>query len=276
MRGSKELDNFEVLGVNKNSSLEEIKLAYENKVKNIDRQVMNERNAKAFKKVLKDAYDGIISNKSVLNESGHPLDSTTVMNKDEIDELLHSAEDDYYDDDYDDYDDDYDDYDDYEEEKVKKRVKKKRRSSSSTSSRKKRKGKDDDDRERSKNKKKNDIEKESKKHHHKEESNGLLSIFLIPLKLLAVPIIIVLSVIILILDLISVAVWIVSKVLLIASIAVASVYGYQVYIGSAPMRYDLFAACGAAFILGILLPLIIKIFRAPLKEINNSLKDFVF
>ncbi|MDS0526987.1 DUF1700 domain-containing protein [Clostridium sp. SHJSY1] len=266
------MDNFEVLGVNKNSSLEEIKLAYENKVKDIDRQVTNEKNAEAFKKVLKDAYDGIISNKSSMNENGQALGNTTVMSKDEIDELLDSTKDEF-EEDY--YDDNYD----YEETRVNKKTRK-RRSSSGSSSKKRSKGKDDEyDKEKSKNRKRKkdkDYKEEHDKHHHKEESSGIFSFLMIPLKILVIPIIIVLSIIILILEVISIAVWIVSKVLFIASIAVASVYGYQVYTGSAPMRYDLFAACGAAFILGILLPLITKIFRAPLKEINNSLKDFVF
>jgi uncharacterized membrane protein len=255
------MDNYEVLGVGKNSSKEEIKLAYENKVKNIDEQVVNKKNADAFKKVLKEAYDGISSSSSALNNNGQASENTMVMSKEELNKLLDSAKE----------EDEYNYYDDYQDKKSSKKREKKT-SSSSGKNKKKKHGNNGKSKENSNNRKR----KSDGETDHEKEELGLLSILLIPFKILALPVIIVLSVIIFILDLISAAIWIVSKVLLVASVAAASIYGYQVYTGSADIRYDVIAACGAAFIASICLPLVPKVLTKPLKLINDTLKDFVF
>jgi uncharacterized membrane protein len=230
--------------------------------------VTNKKNADAFKKVLKDAYDGIISDNLGLNESGHALSGTAVMSKDEINKLLEFSE-------VEEYAEEEEGYNDYRKDN-----KKSKRKSSSSTRNKKKKPDDSNDNRKSKedyrDKRRKDKSEEDYTKNHKKEELGVSSILLIPFKILVLPIIIFLSVIIIILDFVSLAVWIVSKVLLVASIAVASIYGYLVYTGSAEIRYDLFAACGVAFVLSVFLPLITKIFRAPLKSINNTLKDFVF
>ena len=62
---------------------------------------------------------------------------------------------------------------------------------------------------------------------------------------------------------------------MIASIAGASIHGYQVYIGHA-IQYKIFILCAIGFIVALFLPSILNILPNILEGINNRLKRFVF
>ena len=69
--------------------------------------------------------------------------------------------------------------------------------------------------------------------------------------------------------------WIASKVIIIASIAGASIHGYQIYIGHA-VQYKIFILCAIGFIVSLFLPSILRVLPRILEGINNRLKRFVF
>lgn len=234
------MDNYEILGVSKDSSMEEIQDAYEWKLKQIDKEVVNEKNAEAFKKVLHDAYEGLMKNNCDEN--------TIVMTKEEFNRLImEEEENDYYD-------------DEKSRREIKSKKSKKKRNSRN------KKASNDNSRNR---REKTDYRE------YKKESDFPWYLEL-PLKILALPIIIVLSVILFIFDTINIALWAVTKLLIIGSIAVAAIHGYQIYSGISLIRYDIFAACAAVFIISIILPAILRISPKPLEIINNKLKAFVF
>ena len=104
---------------------------------------------------------------------------------------------------------------------------------------------------------------------------NLFSIVLLPLKIMIVPIIIVLSILLILLKLISFATWIVSKVLIVAAIAVTSIHGYQIYMG-ATMDIRIFVVAAAVGISSIFIPYIVKTVPTIIEAINNKLKDFAF
>ena len=90
-----------------------------------------------------------------------------------------------------------------------------------------------------------------------------------------VPIIIVLSILLILLKLISFATWIVSKVLIVAAIAVTSIHGYQIYMG-ATMDIRIFVVAAAVGISSIFIPYIVKTVPTIIEAISNKLKDFAF
>lgn len=257
------MNSYEILGVNKDSSLEEIKKAYEGKVKKIDEEVVDEKKSKAFKKVLTDAYNELAISKNV-------DESTIVMSKEEFYKL--SEDDDYYydNDEYEDdyYDDDYeyDDEDDYSDRYYEEKNKRKRSSSSSRNKNKRKRRKD-----------KMPSEDEEKYNHYDREHDIDMPWYIaLPLKVVAFPVIVILSIIIMIMDVLNMALWIVTKLLIIGSVAVAAIHGYQIYSGISLIKYEIFAACLGVFVVSIILPLIFKTIPKPLKIINNKLKAFVF
>lgn len=244
------MDSYKILGVNCDSTLEEINKAYEEKLQQINNEVVNEKNAEAFKKVLKEAYDELTKERS--NED------TLVMSKEEFNRFLEEEQEDY--DDY--YEDDY--Y--YNEVDDKEKYKRKRRTSRSKGRRKKEK------REPSR------VREEERDYRREFDDNDIdLPWYIsIPLKIAALPFIIILSIIVMIMDILNVALWTVTKILILGSVAVAAIYGYQVYSNMAIVRYEIFAGCAAVFILSIILPLVFKTMSKPLKVMNNKLKAFVF
>ncbi|MBP3915633.1 MAG: molecular chaperone DnaJ, partial [Clostridium sp.] len=107
-------------------------------------------------------------------------------------------------------------------------------------------------------------------------SNGILNLLLIPLKVLALPIIAILSILIFICRIISISSWLVAKGIIVGVIAIAAIHGYRIYIGEVAKEYNVFIACGIGFVVSIFLPSIIRIVPNTLQGINNSLKGFVF
>lgn len=248
------MDNYEILGVDKDSSMEEIKNAYETKIKQIDNEVSNKKNAEAFKKVLKDAYDSLITDNS--NEN------TLIMTKEEFEELSKKEEEEYYDDyGYDDYD--YYDEDEYEEDRRRRKERNKREKR----------------RKRQKRNRDKDYEDERDRRYdsYNEEREDFLPWYIkLPLKILALPFVIIFSVILFIFDIINAALWAVTKILIVASIVAAGGLIYLYYNGMLELRTDLLTVCGAVFLVSIILPAIVKAIPKPLQIINNKLKAFVF
>lgn len=107
-------------------------------------------------------------------------------------------------------------------------------------------------------------------------SNGILNLLLIPLKVLALPIIAILTILIFICRIISISSWLVAKVIIVGVIAIAAIHGYQIYTGQAVSNYNVFIACGVGFIVSLFLPSIVRVVPNMLQGINNSLKKFVF
>ena len=107
-------------------------------------------------------------------------------------------------------------------------------------------------------------------------SNEILNVLLIPLKIIALPIIAILSILIFICRIISISSWLVAKIIIIGVIAIAAIHGYQIYTGQEVINYNIFIACGIGFIVSLFLPSIVRIVPNMLQGINNSLKNFVF
>ena len=247
------MNSYELLGVGSDSSLEEIKDSYEKKLRQIDKEVVNEKNAEAFKKVLKEAYDELTEKAS--NED------TIVMSKEEFNKLLEEEQEEY-----DDYDEDgYDDYS-YDEVRHKEKQRRERRTSRNRTKRKKKK------REPSRPRR----EEQEYSREFDDEDIDLPWYISIPLKIAALPFVIILSIIIMIFDILNAALWAVTKILILGSVAVAAIHGYQVYSGMSLVRYEVFVGCAGVFVLSIILPLIFRTLPKPLKIMNNKLKAFVF
>ena len=107
-------------------------------------------------------------------------------------------------------------------------------------------------------------------------SHEILNVLLIPLKIIALPIIAILSILIFICRIISISSWLVAKIIIIGVIAIAAIHGYQIYTGQEVINYNIFIACGIGFIVSLFLPSIVRIVPNMLQGINNSLKNFVF
>lgn len=124
----------------------------------------------------------------------------------------------------------------------------------------------------------NKYEDKSKSVRVKKEksSNGILNLLLIPLKIIALPIIAILTILIFICRIISLSSWLVSKVIIVGVIAIAAIQGYRIYIGQVPKEYSIFIACGIGFVVSIFLPSIVRIIPNTLQGVNNTLKEFTF
>lgn len=259
------MDCYEILGVDKDSSIEELKKAYEKKVSKIETEVSNKKNADAFLKVLEEAYkDALFQVTTTSKEKGQAFGDTVMFTDDELNEIRS----DYYDEDLC-YDEEPYDEDIYEEEKRSNRKRKRRHSNSNA---KRKKGNKEKDRDKDKIDNKKNLKKGEEENRTKKESN----ILLLPFKIIVFPIIIILSIIIFILKFIDAIIWIATKILLIASIAGASIYGYEVYCGRIYMDIRVFIICGGIFILSVILPYITGSVPNLLSGINNSLKNFIF
>ena len=124
----------------------------------------------------------------------------------------------------------------------------------------------------------NKYQDKSKKVIVKKEKTSNMGgdLLLIPLKIIALPIIAILSILIFICRIISISSWLVAKVIIVGVIAIAAIHGYRIYIGQVVKEYNVFIACGIGFVISIFLPSIVRIVPNTLQGINNSLKRFVF
>lgn len=260
------MEQYKILGVDENASMEEIKIAYENKVNKLKEEVKDERRAKAFIKVFNKAYEEIKfereknqyketfvndSNRNSLNEN-----SQKNLKRDTWDE--------------------YDNFQDDDESEIKKRSKKSSSNNSLMNKQKNDKKKPSKDRNKEGNKENYKRDNTKKVANRKRsESSTISEAINILLKIIALPVIAVLSIIIFLCKVINLISWIATKVIIVGAIAVAAIHGYQVYIGQ-PMYYEVFVLCAVAFVVSLFLPSILKVVPSILVKINNKLKNFVF
>ena len=127
------MDSYSILGIEKESSMEDIEKAYIDKISKIKKEVKNEKNAAAFEAVLTKAYNDILSQKENISEEQELAEEAADC---EVDDLEYDEYEEYNDLDYDDFEDgqvvdketfyrSFDEYDDYHDHKPKKRKKKK-------------------------------------------------------------------------------------------------------------------------------------------------------
>lgn len=253
------MEQYKILGVDENASMEEIRIAYENKINKLREEVRDERRVKAFIKVFDKAYEEIKLQREKNNYQEAFVKDINKNNfrKDGLDK-------------YDNFDDDKDKLE------SKKRAKK---SSSNNSFTKEQRS---DKRRASKNSSNENAGEKCKRDNAKktatkkdEESSIISKLIQTLLKIIALPIIAMLSIIIVLCKLINLISWIATKIIIILSVGVASIHGYQIYIGQ-PIRYEIFILCAVAFIVSVFLPSILKVIPSILVKINNKLKGFVF
>ena len=123
---------------------------------------------------------------------------------------------------------------------------------------------------------KDGVNKRINKVANKQKSVGVTSIVLIPLKILALPIIAVLTLLGIICKVLSVSSWIVSKMIIIGAIAISTIHGYRIYTGQIPREYNIFVICAIGFIISIFLPSVLKLISSSVDTSNKALKGFVF
>lgn len=257
------MKHYRILDVDENASMKEVKRAYENKVNKFKEDIKDEIILKKFIKTFDKAYEEIKAERQA-NQN----EETVLMNAKQVDskEYLKSS-----------FDrgnrSKYDDFEDYEEEVLVSREKKKS-SSKNTST----KNKNSKKKKSSKNINKDKAEEKcnrdnTRKKVVKEENKA--SWIQLPLKILAVPVIAILSVIIFLLTIVNLLSWIASKLMIIGSIAISAIHGYQIYLGQAA-EYKVFILSALAFTIALFLPSILKPAISMLSKLNNKLKRFVF
>ena len=220
----------------------------------------------------------LMSREEILRES------LIQYNKSEEEKIIFKSKEDFEDCDgfFDDEDDD--DEEDFDE-KIIKKIRQKNNSKNKKSS----------NQRKNNSSKKNNVGKSNKEYNDRDSrgirnrnsnkkvvvkkekaSNEILNVLLIPLKIIALPIIAILSILIFICRIISISSWLVAKIIIIGVIAIAAIHGYQIYTGQEVINYNIFIACGIGFIVSLFLPSIVRIVPNMLQGINNSLKNFVF
>lgn len=250
------MESYKILGIDENASMEEVRQAYENKVNEIKKEIVNEKRAKAFIEVFDNAYEEIKVEKEKIQSQ-----ETTVINIKKINSEQNSKNDistNKFE----------EDEETFKNNKIKKKPSsiKLSRNNYTKSIKSSNKDKKDNLKRRNNNK---------KKELKKEENSSIGTLIQFILKVLALPIIVILTIVIFLCKLINLISWIASKIIIVGAIAGASIHGYQVYIGQ-PMYYVIFVACAVAFLAALFLPSILKIVPSILERINNKLKDFVF
>ncbi len=250
------MESYKILGIDENASMEEVRQAYENKLNEIRKEILNEKRAKAFIEVFDKAYEEIKIEKEKIQSQ-----ETTVINIRKINSEQNSKND--------------ISTNKFEENEGNSKINKRKNKSSSINSSRNSNNKSI----KSGNKdKKDNIKRRNnnkKKELKKEDNSSIGTLIQFIIKVLALPIIVILTIVIFLCKLINLISWIASKIIIVGSIAAASIHGYQVYIGQ-PIYYAIFVACAVAFLTALFLPNILKIVPSILEKINNKLKDFVF
>lgn len=260
------MEQYKILGVDENASVEEIKIAYENKVNKLKEEIKDERRAKAFIKVLNKAYEEI---KFEREKNQYKETFVNDSNKNNLNENLQkSSERDTL--------GEYDNFQDDDKSEIKKRSKKSSSNNSLMNKQKsdKKKPSRDGNKEDNKEKYKRDSTKKVA-NRKKRESSTISEAVNILFKIIILPVIAVLSIIIFLCKVINLISWIATKIIIVGAIAAASIHGYQVYIGQ-PMYYEVFVLCAVAFVVSLFLPSILRVVPSILIKINNKLKNFIF
>ena len=88
------MDSYSILGIEKESSMEDIEKAYIDKISKIKKEVKNEKNAAAFEAVLTKAYNDILSQKENISEEQELAEEATDC---EVDDLEYDEYEEYND-----------------------------------------------------------------------------------------------------------------------------------------------------------------------------------
>lgn len=244
------MDHYKVLGVDENASMEEIKKAYEDKCKKFKYEIKDERRARDFINLFDKAYEEIKVERLKQQNQETILINQEKISKSQQDKISIKKK----------------SCDEKEEEIILKRKKSKSYSDKNYNKRKYKNKKNKD------NKRKSSKKIIVKKRKNKSVLGKVISIIL---KILAFPIVVILSILIFICKIIRVISWIASKATMIAAISLAAIHGYQIYKGEVA-NYNIFFISAIAFIIGLLLPNIVRILPSILEKINNIIKRYIY
>lgn len=248
-------DYYKVLGVEKNASKEEIKEAYEKQVEKIKKEVLNEKRLNEFLKLFDQAYEALNS----LEESQLiDKNATLIINPQEMQEELegNNKSSNYI-------------YRNNSKSKGRSNcIKKGDLTQKGISKNKDKKNKLNDNKEE-KSKKQKSLKKSAK-----GDAKQTFNLFMLPFKILALPLIGILSVIILLCQIINIVSWIATKLLIVGAISVGAIHLYQVKLGQT-INYNILILAASVLLASFFLPYILKFVLKVFKKLNNVLKDFV-
>lgn len=247
-------DYYKLLGVEKNASKEEIKEAYEKQVEKIKKEVVNEKRLNQFLKLFDEAYKALSSLGENKDEN-----STLIINPEEVQKELEDNK----------KGSNYSYRNDLKSKSRSASRKKNDFTEKGALKNKNNKNKLNDSREE-KGKRRKAVEKSTK-----SDTKQILSLLMLPFKILALPFIAILSVIILILQVINIISWIATKLLIVGSISVGAIHLYQVKMGQT-INYTILILAGSVLVASFFLPYILKFVLKVLKALNDALKGFVF
>ncbi len=248
-------DYHKILGVEKNDSKEEIKEAYEKQVEKIKKEVVNEKRLNQFLKVFDEAYEVL---NSIEENSIRDKDETLIIKPKEIEQeqVVNNGK------------------------NLVSRNRSKSRSKNTSSKKRDTSKRSFSENKDKKNKLNDNREEKSRKQKvaeksPKSNSKQIFDLLMLPLKILALPLIAVLSIIVLVCQIINVISWIASKVLIVGSISIGAIHLYQVKMGQV-MNYNILVLAASVLLASFFLPYILKFLLTVFQKLNNMLKDFVF
>ncbi|MGN2338178.1 molecular chaperone DnaJ [Clostridium cagae] len=248
-------DYHKILGVEKKASKKEIKEAYEKQVEKIKKEVINEKRLNQFLKVFDEAYEAL---NSIEENLIMDKDETLIIQPKEIEKEQGVNN----------------------EKSLVSRNRSKSRSKNTNSKKRDTSKKSFSENKDKKNKLNDNREEKSRKQKvveksPKSDSKQIFDLFMLPLKILALPLIAALSIIVLICQIINVVSWIASKVLIVGSISIGAIHLYQVKMGQV-MNYNILILAASVLLVSFFLPYILKLLLTIFQKLNNVLKDFVF
>lgn len=249
-------DYYKLLGVEKNASKEEIKEAYEKQVEKIKKEVVNEKRLNQFLKIFDEAYEALNSLEENQLEENRLIDenATSIMKLQEVQKELE------------------DNNINRNNSKSKGRstsIKKNDFTKKSVSKNKDKKNKLGDKKEEK------DRQQKAAEKIPKSNAKQIVNLVMLPFKILALPVIAILSIIILVLQIINIISWIVTKLLIVASISIGAIHLYQFKLGQ-PINYNILILAASVLLASFFLPYILSFVLKVLKSLNDILKDFVF
>ncbi|MEG0308017.1 MAG: molecular chaperone DnaJ [Clostridium sp.] len=252
------MDYYKILDVEKNASKKQIKEAYEKQVKRITSEITDEKRLKLFLKLFDEAYEAlsrIEENENVIKNTEVHRNETVVGKPYEIEQDIEKQN----------------------------RVNNKRRSSlaknkskSKTGNSRRFNGKKEISKEQDKDRGRESIRKQNLREKNKRRATeNTSSLFMLPIRILAIPLIAILSLVILLCQIINIVSWLASKVMIVGGISIGAIHLYQINIGqTADYKILIFAI--VVVIASFFLPYILRMVPRTLGRLNNKLKEFVF
>lgn len=252
-------DYYKILGVEQNASKEEIKVAYENQVNKLKKEVVNEKRFNQFLKVFDEAYESLNSfeEKQLISEN-----ATLIMKPQEVQKELEENN-------------KSNNYTDIINSKRKGRASNRKKSDITEKvvlqdkRNRNKKNKFDD------NKEEKDRKQKAVKKRSKSDTKSILNLLTMPFKILVLPVIAVLSIVIVLLQIINIISWIATKLLIVGSISAGAIHLYQVKMGQS-MNYNILILAASVLLASFFLPYILKFVLKVLQTLNDVLKSFVF